>query len=578
MKSSMTQATHRRMIIRYARFHMPDGSQVWPLIINYRHMRKLLILSLFLILSFRAFAQVKFVARFEVDAELYGPVFEMVRTDNSLVSFRVIPEKAISFKKNFQYFITDSNLNTDGLVEFPVREGFDIVGFDTEGNQLYVLFQKGNYEKAEKYILNIDLSSKNGFEFDANNLLSIELVEFLVVDGKAVFMGTSDSRPVMQIFDMKNKSIHTVQGIFAEDTQILQIRKMAEIDAIDVVLSRKGQFRNRELLVNTYDMSGNLIKEVKVDQFGDPGQEILDALLLPEREDYQQMMIGSFGLERRGAYQGMYLMEINEFGEHQFKLYTLEDFPNFYNYLDEKSKQKKDAETLKEIEKEKIPGIKNVYSIRDVRETEEAYYVYFDQVNIIDSKGGSNSGLYSPTSAYRYDRLSRMGYNPSFNDPFYSNRYPIASTYQVIPEYQYVSAHFIKVGKEGQVIWDNASTYDDLTTTYPNAFGEIAVVGEDLYHIYVENQTIRMSYFKNGERVFERLDFELALTDENERIRETNPESLKIAHWYDRYFLLSGTQKIRFLNESGREEVKEVFFITKVLVDGDLYQPKDLQD
>ena len=63
-------------------------------------------------------------------------------------------------------------------------------------------------------------------------------------------------------------------------------------------------------------MAGNLITEVKVDQFGDPGQEILDAFLLPEEEDYQQMMIGSFGLERRGAYQGMYLMEINEFGEH----------------------------------------------------------------------------------------------------------------------------------------------------------------------------------------------------------------------------------------------------------------------
>lgn len=541
-------------------------------------MKKFLILFLFLSLCFRVFAQVKFVARFEVDAELYGPIFEMVRTENSLVSFRAIPEKSISFKKNFQYFVTDSLLNTEGLVEFPVREGYDIVGFDTEEKQLYVLFQKGNSEKAEKYILNIDLTSKNGFEYDANNLVSVELVEFLVVDGKAVFMGTSDSRPVMQIFDMKDKTIHTVQGIFAEDTQILQIRKMSEVDAIDVVLSRKGQFRNRELLVNTYDMSGNLVREVRVDQFGDPGQEILDALLLPEKEDYQQMMIGSFGLERRGAYQGMYLMELNEFGEYQFKLYTLEDFPNFYNYLDEKLKLRKDAETLKDIEKGKIPPIKNVYSIREVKETEDAYYVYFDQINIIDSKGSANSGLYSPTSAYRYDRLSRMGYNPSFNDPFYSNRYPMPFTYQVIPEYQYISAHFIKVGKEGQVIWDNSSTYDELSTTYPNAFGEIAVVGDDLYHVYVENQTIKMSYFKNGEKVFEHQNFELGLTDENERIQETNPESLKIAHWYDRYFLLSGTQKVRYLNESGREETKEVFFITKVLVDGDMYQPKEPND
>jgi hypothetical protein len=148
----------------------------------------------------------------------------------------------------------------------------------------------------------------------------------------------------------------------------------------------------------------------------------------------------------------------------------------------------------------------------------------------------------------------------------------------VIPEYQYISSHFIKVGKEGQVIWDNSSTYDGFTTTYPNAFGEIAVVGNDLYHLYLEDLIIKMSYFKNGEKVFEHQDFELALLDENERIRETNSESLKIAHWYDRYFLVSGTQKVRFLGESGREETRDVFFVTKVLVDGDLYQPKDLQD
>ena len=532
-------------------------------------MKKFFILSAVFILSFKGFSQVKFIARFEVETELFGPIFEMVQIESSLVSFRTIPEKSISFKKVFQYFVTDANLNTDGLIEFPVKEGFDMIGFDSEESQLYVLFQKGNSEKAEKYILHIDLTGKDGFEYEANNLLRTELLEFLVVDGKAVFMGTADSRPVMQIFDMKDKSIHTVQGIFADDTQILQIKKMSGIQSIEVVLSRKGRYRNRELLVNTYDLSGNLVREVKVDQFGDPGQEILDALLLPEQKDYQQLMVGSFGLEKRGSYQGMYLMQLNEFGEHQFKLYTLEDFPNFYNYLDEKSKQRKDGEILKEIEKEKIPSIKNVYWIRDVRETEDAYYVYFDQIDIIDSKGGSNNNLVSPNS-------TRMGYSPSIYDPYNSNH--AASTYQVIPEYQYISAHFIKLGKEGQVIWDNSSTYYDFTTTYPNAFGEIAVVGNDLYHIYLENQTIRMSYFKNGEKVFERLDFELALTNENERIKETNVESLKITHWYDRYFLLSGTQKIRFLGESGREETRDVFFITKVLVDGDLYQPKDLKE
>jgi hypothetical protein len=42
---------------------------------------------------------------------------------------------------------------------------------------------------------------------------------------------------------------------------------------------------------------------------------------------------------------------------------------------------------------------------------------------------------------------------------------------------------------------------------------------------------------------------------------------------YGPYFVLSGLQKIRFTNEQQKEEVREVFFIQKLLLNGDLYVP-----
>jgi len=204
--------------------------------------------------------------------------------------------------------------------------------------------------------------------------------------------------------------------------------------------------------------------------------------------------------------------------------------------------------------------------------------LFFDHLKIVDSKGRTNSGLYSPTGFYRFDRLLRMGYNPTVIDPFYPNRPVVGTSYQIIPEYQYISAHVIKIGKEGNVLWDNAIPYNGLTLVYPNVFAEIAVVGDEVYHAYMEDKVIKMSYLRNGQKVFENEEFELELVNQAERIRDTNPESLKITHWYDRYFLVSGTQEIRFLNEKGLEETKEVFFLTKVLVDGELYQPMDQKD
>ena len=539
-------------------------------------MKKPLLFFFLFILFQQGFAQLKFIERFEVASELNDPLFEMIDSEAGLVSFRTIPEKGLNLRRVFQYFVSDSSLRSpDGIIEFPVKEGFDMLGYDTERNQLYILFTKGFAINSAKYLLQVNLDTKQGLEFTVDNVLDMELVEFLVQDQKAIFMGTSDNRPVLQIHDMVTKSVHTLQGIYGNDTQILQIRKKPETRSLEVVLSRKGLYRNRDLFINTYDMIGNVIQEVKVDQFADPGQEILDGILLTTN-NYQEAMIGAFGMERRNSYQGMYIMDINEFGEFDFKLYTLEDFPNFYNYLNEKAKGKRDAEIQKEIEREKIPAINSLYSIRDVRQTSDSYYVYFDQYTVSNSRSGYQNG-YSPGAGYRYDRWSRMG-TTIINDPYLANRFPMSSSYQTIPEYRYISAHFAKIAKTGQVIWDNASTYDELVTTYPEAFGEVAVVGEDFYHMFVENQTIKLSFFRNGEKIFENQEFELGLIKEDERIRDTNEESLRLIHWYDRYYLLSGTQRVRFLSDKGGDEIREVYFLTKIVVDGDLYQPEELPD
>ena len=518
------------------------------------------------------FAQVKWVSRFEVPSELYDPGFQMSPIKDGIVSFRTISPNGLSFNKVFQYFSSDFNLNSpSGLIEYPIREGHDMIGYDTEGDQLYILFRKGYSLSSETYILKIDLETKQGYEYNIENLLTMDLVEFLVLSNKALFMGNADNRPVIQLFDLNNKNIHTFQGFYNDETQILQIKKRPELQALEVVLSRKTPYRNREVSINTYDFEGNLVREIKVENFGELDQEILDGFLV-EKEDYQNVMIGSFGIDRRDAYQGMYIMEINEFGEYEFKQYTLEDFPNFYNYMDERSKNRRDKEVLTSLEKGKIPSIRNYYSIRDIQQTPEAYFVYFDQFSIKSSRGSSS--LFSPTSGYRSSSWSRTGYDPYIPAIITSggiNQPPMI--YQAYPEYQYLSAHFMKVAKTGQVIWDNAATYDGLITDYTDAFGEVAVVGDEYYHIYVRDLMIKLSYFKNGQKVFDNLNVELELSNKDERIASTNPSSIRLIHWYDRYFLISGTQKIRFLKESGGQGTREVYFLAKILVDGELYQP-----
>jgi hypothetical protein len=408
-------------------------------------------------------------------------------------------------------------------------------------------------------------------EYEADNLLPMDLVEFLVLDKKAIFMGNADARPVVQILSLEEKTVQTVQGIYGNETHVVQILKLPELEALEVVLRRRGPFKSQETLILTFDLQGTLLRELKVAPLGDPDEEILDGLLLAGA-GYGQTLIGAYGKEVRNSYKGMYLAQINEFGEQNIGLYTLADFPNFYTYLPEKQRLKQEEILADQLEKGKIPSIRNAYAIRDVKEFEDRYLIYFDQFSVSSSRGPGTVAPTLPSQRYRYDRSSRMGYIPYYMDPYNSFGGPI-QTYTLVTEYTYRSAHFMEVEKTGQVIWDNSARYEDVNTTYPEPFAEVSVQGEDVFHLYLVNDQIKLSYFKKGERLLENQTIPLELDESKGTIQFTDLGSLRLLHWYGPYFVLSGLQKIRFTNEQQKEEVREVFFIQKLLLNGDLYVP-----
>jgi hypothetical protein len=136
----------------------------------------------------------------------------------------------------------------------------------------------------------------------------------------------------------------------------------------------------------------------------------------------------------------------------------------------------------------------------------------------------------------------------------------------------------MEVDKSGLVRWDNAAKYEDVSTTYPEPFAEISVQGDEVFHVFLINDEIKLNYFKKGEKVLENQSFALELEENQGEIQYTELASLRLLHWYGPYFLLSGLQKVRVTDAEKKESVKEVFFIQKILVNGDLYRPKEGQD
>ena len=83
---------------------------------------------------------------------------------------------------------------------------------------------------------------------------------------------------------------------------------------------------------------------------------------------------------------------------------------------------------------------------------------------------------------------------------------------------------------------------------------------------------------EKSEKVLENKSVQLELDPTQGEIQYTDQSSLRLLHWYGPYFLVSGIQKIRSTDSEGKEGVREVFFIHKLLLDGDLYVPNEDAD
>lgn len=515
----------------------------------------------FLSLGTSTLAQVQFTQRLEVETQWSDDDFFVLPRENGMVAFRMKSETTYGSKNIFQYVVGDFQLRAESPRQIKLEGFYELVGFDLDGDFLYVLFNKGSQYDSEKAVFEINLENQTMQELALNSILEMELQDFLVFNKHAVFMGKYDYRPVIQIFDILSKEVITVPGLFEKDAKILQMRKDPALNVFDVVISSRDFYKKKVVSILTFDTKGNKLREVKIDELGDPSMEIVEGLLTSSHQ-YKQALIGPYGLRKKEAYQGLYFTKINEFGEYENKFYTVSDFENFFNYLPEKARERKLRRVERNLNRGKQIPIRNVVVTREINASDGYYLVYNDHFISSSSRYIPRDGMYA-SNFYRLNPM--MGgygglYNPLWMDPRFSSS-------QVSNQYKYLAAQFILFDEEGNIVWDNTLNLDSDSKTRPVKYGEISFNGRNLFYMYLDEEMLMLSQIKDGEVVIENEPFELELIDDNERIADTNESTLQLLWWYDDYYLLSGKQRIRYQGEDGQAKSREVNFFTKIKVD-----------
>ncbi len=417
----------------------------------------LFFLALWLSLGF-ALGQVQFTQRTEVPTDWMDNNFIILPSEGGTVAFRTVASKGFTISKKLQYFTTDHQLNASEVIEFPVKDHFDLIGVDLDGEWLYLLFQKGDAYSGDKLIYGINLESRKLLEVEAENILEMEIREFLIMDDKAILMGMMEYRPAIQVLDLVTQKVYTVQDIYANEVNILQIRKDPELKFFDVLISRKDRYKRKTVSVLTFDERGNKLREVKIEPKKDPQLEIDEGLLTPV-QDYIQALIGIYGVRKREPNKGIYFSRINEFGEYENRYYTLPDFENFYNYLPEKQKAKRERSLEKSIRKEKSISIPNSLVTREVI-SEGGYFLVYNDYFVTSSSRFRQSDVLYNNDFYRYAPIHLRNQMNLGGYTWYSSR----NREGVNNQYKYMAAQFLLLDQEGKMIWDNTLSLQDFIT------------------------------------------------------------------------------------------------------------------
>ncbi|KEO74463.1 hypothetical protein [Anditalea andensis] len=525
-------------------------------------MKKIILLYAFIAFtSVSSFSQIQFVHRVEQPVKQNEENYIVMPYKTGLIAFRTQADRGSFSNKKFQYFITDQQLLSEEPAAFELPEHYEMAGYDIEGDMLYLLLKKNNYNK-DQMIFEIALEGEAVNDYKINSVLAAELQEFFIINQKAVLMGTMENRPVIQIYDFSLDNVITLQGIYANDAKIIQMRKDHELDVFDVVMSKRDFYKNKIISILTFDIDGNKLREVKIDQLDDPKMEIVEGVLTAPSQ-YRQAMVGPYGLRRKESFQGFYMSTINEFGEYNNVYFSLEDLPNFYNYLPDRARKRKVRSLEKSIQKDKKLTIPNVLATREAIALGDYLLVYNDYLSPSSSRYSNRDGMYNSGYYHNSPLQRRM-------PPMYYGMWPGVGPMPANTNYRqfrYLAAQFLLLDNKGNIIWDNSLSLQNSVLPHESKFGEVSFDGSDLYYMYLDKTELQLSHIKDGEVIFENESFPIELIDANERIKDTDESSLSLMWWYDNYFLLSGKQRVRYQTGSGKEENKEVFFITKIKVD-----------
>lgn len=384
-------------------------------------------------------------------------------------------------------------------------------------------------------VISARASDGNYGVYTIKNLIPFNPTDFVVTNTGVMIGGYFNYRPLVLYYNFKTQLAKVLPGFFYEQGEINQI-KPSEDGTVDILISAKNWERENCIWVRTYDEDGNLIKTVILEP--EVNRNLIFGRAV-KMSNGTQIVAGVYGGKNVMYSRGIFVAEVNSFGEYLINYYNFGDLENFFNFMT----ARREKRVKERIERRKIKGKKIKFNYRFLVHEIMPY-----QNNYI-----MLGEAFYPRYVYTSGRGNVYG--------FYSNS--LMRGERIFDGYQYTHAIVIGFESNGQLAWDNSFEINDVKTYELQQTVKIAPSQESISLFYLYKNLIRSKIIKNSEVLEGEATDPLKNRFDFDVVKERDTENSKLDYWYPHHLYASGTQIVR--NKASLERAyRKVFFIVKL--------------
>lgn len=497
-----------------------------------------LFLVLFLFSSF-VNAQLNQPDRFEIPLE--NLEYEVISADSKGLFLITKNSRLRTNENGWRVIMLDTLFNLVWAREYVVPSKQTLLGKYFEGDKLHFLFAKNDPKDRNLELISFEQETGAAESRIIRNYIPLALYDFKVIDNAIVVVGYYNYRPLVLHFDFDSQVPSILPGLFMEDASITQL-KVNPNKTFNILVKGRDFDREVTIFLFTYSFRGELISKVALDT--EQKKSLLFAQTVP-LSSQAQMIAGVYGNRNSEYSKGIFLANVNEYGEQQIQYINYADLSNFFNYLKDRKEQRIRRRIARRRAKDK--KIKFTYRllVHDIIEDNgnyivlgEAFYPKYKQVQ------GDYYGIFAPVW--------------TVNRGLFKTNY-------IFDGYQYTHAVVLGFNQKGKLLWDNSFEINDVRTFELEQFVHATKVDDNLALLYVFNDKIRTKVIKENTVVEDKDFVPIQLKYDNDQLQEGTTEIFGLKSWYGNALFTYGKQTIKNLQTAGVELKREVFFINKVL-------------